>query len=261
MSQPINHPDPSHPLNHPDPRIRELAEINAGAHRAYEAERNIDLRIQFEKIQLAAKEGMYQIDRSIPYLAHDIEMHKKNVRDYNAATGHAQEPGSYARYDTPPLVGPGNGAAVRTPLRLAAGALALVSAVMVFLGSFLPFFTYTYGSSGVSTSIFKEGVNNSLSWYAAEPIIVLALAFAAGILLLATRRPRTWRAAAVALAVAGALIGLGIQTTMLFAGYAFSTLGTGSKHDIGGTVGVLGGIVLIAAGIAAFNDNKSARLG
>jgi len=72
----------SSPHDHPDPRVRKLAQQNTEAHRRYEAATNMPARIQAEREQLAAKEAMQRIDPSIPYLAHDIKMHRDSIRAY-----------------------------------------------------------------------------------------------------------------------------------------------------------------------------------
>ena len=99
------------------------------------------------------------------------------------------------------------------------------------------------------------GLNSSVNWYAAEPLTVLALVIAAGILLLFTRPPGVLGSVAAAWTVAGALLAFGIQTTMLFVGYRFLFLGSTEHREAGGTLGLVGGLVLIAAGIVALINN------
>jgi hypothetical protein len=148
-----------------------------------------------------------------------------------------------------------NSAPRRTGLALAAGTLALVSALLIFLGSVLPFYTYTSANGEISPSLVTQGQNNSVNWYAAEPLTVVILVIAAGILLLTTWRPRALGSAAATWTVAGALLAFGIQTTMLFVGYGFLPLTPPAHHDAGGALGLFGGLVLIAAGIVALINN------
>jgi hypothetical protein len=143
---------------------------------------------------------------------------------------------------------------------LAVGTLALVSALLIFLGSFLPFYTYTSSQGEVSPSLLSQGPNNSVDWYAAEPLTVLILVITASILLLISRRPGAPGTAAGAWTIAGALLALGIQTTMLFVGYAFLPMTPPAHHDAGGVIGLFGGLLLIVAGILALISNNRRRV-
>ena len=152
-------------------------------------------------------------------------------------------------------VGRDRHATARGDLLVAAGILALISALVILLGSALPFYTYTSNGAEVSTSVLAQGPNHSISTYAAEPITVVVLAIAAGIALITARRRGPLGTLAGASTVAGALLALGIQTTMLFVGYAFLSLGPGVHHDAGGILGLFGSLVLIAAGAVVVINN------
>jgi len=58
------------------------------------------------------------------------------------------------------------------------------------------------------------------------------------------------RSARMRLVAGGALIGLGIQTILLFAGYEFYVQNPDHAGP-GGAVGILGGLLLLAAGLIA----------
>jgi hypothetical protein len=143
----------------------------------------------------------------------------------------------------------------RKGLRLFAGILVLVSALMILLGGILPFYTYSSQGTKVSVSILAQGPNRSVDTYAAEPLTVVVLTIAAGIALLVARRRGPLGTLAGMWTLAGALLALGIQTTILFVGYAFLSLGPGVHHDAGAILGLFGGLVLIAAGTVVVIDN------
>lgn len=140
-------------------------------------------------------------------------------------------------------------------LKVIAGILGVVAALLVLVGSALP---YAHVFSGVpnkytSLSIFNPGPGASLNnlWFTAEPILVALLGIVGGILLLASRRD------ILLTIVAAMLLALGAQTFFLFVGYALGLDFGTNKMAIGGFVGMLGGVVLGAAGILALIGEAS----
>jgi hypothetical protein len=144
----------------------------------------------------------------------------------------------------PPAPGP---AGSRQNLKVIAGILAIVAALIVIAGSALP---YVHQPTGIghkfsSPSIFYSPYPGwTYLWFAAEPIIVTLAAIVGGIMLLASRRD------ILVTIVAAMLTALGVQTIFLFVGYALSAVSP-SKAGPGGGVGMLGGFVLAGAGIVA----------
>jgi hypothetical protein len=96
-------------------------------------------------------------------------------------------------------------------------------------------------------SIFNAGPGSSASnwWFALEPIVVAALGIAGGILLMSLE-PGRFR-----LVVAGTLIAFGIQTMLLFLGYALGLSYGINREGIGGPLGMVGGYLLAGAGAVA----------
>ncbi len=81
-------------------------------------------------------------------------------------------------------------------------------------------------------------------WWAAAPVAVLLIALGSTILLFAPKRlPRLGRL------LPAMLMAFGIQTVLLFAGYAFAT--AFARHEAGGYIGMVGGAALLAAGLAS----------
>jgi hypothetical protein len=141
-------------------------------------------------------------------------------------------------------------------LRLAGMLLAIAGGLATIGACLLP---YVHYASSISTdqhspSILNPGPPATLRWFAAEPIGVALVAIAAGVVLLASssQGPR-W-------ATAGILLAFGIQTPLLFAGYLFG-FGTESGIHPGsaGPVGVLGDLLLLAAGIIGLAGSASAQ--
>jgi hypothetical protein len=132
-------------------------------------------------------------------------------------------------------------------LKIIAGIMAIVGAVIVLVGSALPYAHLATGVGGkyASESIFDAGSGASLNnlFFAAEPIVVVLVAIVGGILLLVTRRDM------LVTIVAAMLTALGTQTFFLFVGYAFGLDFGTNKMGVGGGVGMLAGFVLAAAGI------------
>jgi hypothetical protein len=139
-----------------------------------------------------------------------------------------------------PPASPGMGFAV-------AGAVAaFVGAIVVIVACALPYANITDNSvSNATPSIFNPGYAGGL-WYAVEPVAVAVLGIVVGVLLIALRG-RISRALA-----AGVLIALGVQTFLLFLGYAGSSAtGTSERFGIGGAIGVVGGLAIAFAGTLA----------
>jgi hypothetical protein len=139
------------------------------------------------------------------------------------------------------------------PTAKLAGILALAGAFLVLLGSAVPWLRYA-GVGGQSVSLFSGFRGNPGSetfWFASEPVAVLIAAVVLGIMLLARRRSA---------AVPGMLTAFGIQTTLLFGGYVFAVYPP-AHHGAGGGLGLLGGLALLAAGLAGLSAARQGRSG
>jgi len=134
-------------------------------------------------------------------------------------------------------------------LRVAAGVLAIVAALIVVAASALPYVRFSTGVAGhfQSMSIFNPGPGSNASnlWYAVEPAGVALLGIILGVLVMVVRRGSLLAVAA------GMLIAFGIQTVFLFLGYALGLDFGTNKPGVAGAVGILGGLMLACAGIMA----------
>ena len=131
-------------------------------------------------------------------------------------------------------------------LRVAAGVLAIVAALIVVAASALPYVRFSTGVAGhfQSVSIFNPGPGSASNlWYAVEPAGVALLAIILGVLLMVIRKGSLLAVAA------GMLIAFGIQTVFLFLGYALGLDYGTNKPGVAGAVGILGGLLLACAGI------------
>ncbi len=122
------------------------------------------------------------------------------------------------------------------------GVVGMLGALVIVGACALPYAHYSSPAGTYSPSIFNSGIPGGF-WLAAEPVAVIALAIAAGLVLVASMR-RTARAIA-----AGMLVAFGVQTAFLFVGYASS--GSPSQVGIGSVVGILGGLCLLSGGLVA----------
>lgn len=125
---------------------------------------------------------------------------------------------------------------------IAGGVVAILGAALTIAACVLPYAKFTDNSAPTTPSILNPGFPGGL-WYAAEPVAVAVLAVAAGVTLMAMQN-RTAR-----ILLAGALLAFGLQTFLLFVGYAGgAATGQSEQIGIGGPVGVIGGLAMIVAG-------------
>jgi hypothetical protein len=120
--------------------------------------------------------------------------------------------------------------------RILSGILAIVGAVIVAIGCYVPM----AGSGKYAFRIFDTNAPHAILWFAVEPAAVIVAAVVIGILLiLASYR---W--------MAGALLAMGVQVALMFAGYIgyYTHTNFGSHVHSGGWIGILGGVVIAAAG-------------
>lgn len=160
-----------------------------------------------------------------------------------------------SRPSAPPL--PAEGAArqlgqaglAASRMKVAAGVASIASAVLILLACALPYVrvkSFT-GSHFTNVSIFNAGPDTSASnlWFAVEPVSVAAFAIAGGVLLMTIGYGR------LRAVVAGTLVAFGIQTILLFLGYALGLSYGTDKEGIAGALGMLGGYLLAGAGVVA----------
>ena len=149
----------------------------------------------------------------------------------------------------PPWAGPAPVARVSSPgrpdgLRLTAGIVTVVGAILIIWACALPDLHIPAGNGRTSFSIFNSGAAGDL-WFAVEPVGVAVIGVAAGLIIMLANRSARMR-----LLAAGVLIGFGIQTILLFAGYEFYVQSPDHAGP-GGAVGILGGLLLLVAGLIA----------
>jgi hypothetical protein len=149
------------------------------------------------------------------------------------------------------------------------GVVAFLGAIGVVVACAVPLIKGPSGAGFGSTSVtlFNLLSHGPLKWFLAEPIGVAVLSVLAGLVIMASR------SRAVPAVAAGILIGIGIQTAALFfaihsvvsgiVGGIVSGLGSlsgsgstgvvalGIQTGPAGLVGVLGGVLLIVAGVVA----------
>lgn len=142
----------------------------------------------------------------------------------------------------------------RNRLRLTAAAATGVAGILIVWACALPDL-YVSGSGRTSFSIFNSGGAGDL-WFAVEPVGVAIIGVLAAMIIMAANRSARLR-----LLATGVLFGFGVQTVLLFAGYEFYVRSP-NRAGPGGAVGILGGIVLLAAAlIAAASRPASAAVG
>ena len=134
-------------------------------------------------------------------------------------------------------------AAATTPgrgLTVAGGVLGIVGALLVIPACARP---YTHDSQG-ALSIFNPGDGGI--WFAIEPVTVMLMAIATGIILLVSRQR------VLQIGAAAVLLGIGVQTFFMFAGYAGFNLSSGEQSGAPGSViGLLAGLCLATGGLIA----------
>lgn len=130
--------------------------------------------------------------------------------------------------------------------RTRAGVVAVVGAVLLGVGCWLP-----YASQGdANFRIFQRHGPHNVLYYAVEPAVVVLVAAVLGVLLIR---------AALPVVSAGVLIAVGLQTALLWVGYlgywlSLKSFGPGQPNphvEAGGWIGILGALVIAAAGVMA----------
>ena len=129
-------------------------------------------------------------------------------------------------------------------LRLTAAIVTAVGAILIIWACALPDLHIPPGNGRTSFSIFNSGGGGDL-WFAVEPVGVAVIGVAAALIIMLASRSARMR-----LVAAGVLIGFGLQTILLFAGYEFYVRSPDHAGP-GGAVGILGGLLLLVAGLIA----------
>jgi hypothetical protein len=129
-------------------------------------------------------------------------------------------------------------------LRLTVTVMTAVAAILIVWACALPDLYVSGGNGRTSFSIFNSGGAGEW-WFAVEPVGVAVIAVLAAVIAMAANRSARLR-----LLATGVLLGFGIQTVLLFAGYEFYVRSP-DRAGAGGAVGILGGIVLLVAALIA----------
>jgi len=129
-------------------------------------------------------------------------------------------------------------------LRLTVAIVTAVGAILIIWACALPDLHIPPGNGRTSFSIFNSGGGGDL-WFAVEPVGVAVIGVAAALIIMLASRSARMR-----LVAAGVLIGFGVQTILLFAGYEFYVRSPNHAGP-GGAVGILGGLLLLVAGLIA----------
>jgi len=148
----------------------------------------------------------------------------------------------------PPWAGPAPVARVSPDrpdgLRLTAAIVTGVGAILIVWACALPDLHIPPGNGRTSFSIFNSGAAGDL-WFAVEPVGVAIIGVAAALIIMLANRSARMR-----LVATGVLFGFGLQTILLFAGYEFYVRSPNHAGP-GGAVGILGGLLLLVAGLIA----------
>jgi uncharacterized protein DUF2510 len=130
--------------------------------------------------------------------------------------------------------------------RKQAGAVALIGAVVLGLGCWLPY----ESSDGIDYEIFQRHQPHAVLYFAVEPAAVMVVAAVLGVLLM--RAP-------LHVAFAGALIAMGCQTALMWVGYLGNSLTSdfGGHVKAGGWIGLLGSLVIASAGLIALRASST----
>jgi len=129
------------------------------------------------------------------------------------------------------------------------GIAGLAGAFLLLLGCALPYVRVS-GQSGVSLfGGFHGAPASETFWFAIEPGGVMVIAAIISVLLLARGSQPAF--------CAGLLTAFGVQTVLLFSGYVFVVYAP-NHRGAGGVLGLLGGIVLIVAGLMAATAARGA---
>ena len=156
----------------------------------------------------------------------------------------------------PPWAGPAPVARVSPDrpdrLRLTAALVTAVGAILVVWACALPDLHIPAGNGRTSFSIFNSGAAGDL-WFAVEPVGVAVIGVAAALIIMLASRSARMRLVAI-----GVLLGFGIQTILLFAGYEFYVQSPDHAGP-GGAVGILGGLLLLVAGHRRADQDQPLR--
>lgn len=151
--------------------------------------------------------------------------------------------------ETAPAVAANEGASFgrtrEVSLRVGAGIVAGAAAVVIIWACALPLAII----GGTAFSIFRA---SHLFWIAVEPVAVAVLGVYAGIVMVTGRR-----GSGLHWLVAGMLLASGTQTVLFFVGLRFGFVG--GRPGSAGAVGILGGVVLVAAGVLGAVSNTAGR--
>lgn len=151
---------------------------------------------------------------------------------------------------------PATPARVRRPLpwlRLSAGAMAVLGVVATLVASIIPYGTFPDPSGGPATesSIFSGGFTGA-GWDIPEPLIViLAGVVAAALVFIGINR-------LVEGIAAGALLALGLQSSLMWISYYGLAASDGSA-EAGGLIGVVGGVLMLIGGLLALANLMTTR--
>jgi hypothetical protein len=127
-------------------------------------------------------------------------------------------------------------------------ALAVAGAVIVVAATFVPI--NGGGDAGYATAIFDRSVQREVQLFALEPLAVAFLVVLV-VLLLLRRRPE---------ASAGVLLGVGLQTAVLFLAYtAIALFGNPAYNSFepAGPMGVIGAVLIGLAGVGGLRWRDS----
>jgi hypothetical protein len=129
-------------------------------------------------------------------------------------------------------------------LRLTAAVVTVVGAILIVWACALPDLYLPASNNRTSFSVFNSGAAGDL-WFAVEPVGVAVIGVLAALIIMLANRSGRLR-----LLASGVLFGFGIQTVLLFAGYEFYVRSP-DRAGPGGVVGILGGILFVAAALIA----------
>jgi hypothetical protein len=130
------------------------------------------------------------------------------------------------------------------PIPVGAAVAGCAAVYFLLLACVAPFARYSGSRPESILNGYPGHPGSETFWFAVEPVGVLLIALGATVLLFAPQRLLRLGRLLPAM-----LMAFGVQTILLFAGYAFAT--AFAQHEVGGFVGIVGGAALLAAGLAS----------
>jgi hypothetical protein len=131
------------------------------------------------------------------------------------------------------------------PAELLGGIMAILGALLIVPACILPYAHFSDENGPTNPSIFNPGFEGG-EWYVPEPLAVMLIGIAAGLLIVFSRRPL------LQVGGAAALMAVGIQTVFFFLGYiGYALTYSFDAVGIGSVIGLAAALCLLSGGVIA----------